>query len=203
MLRSTLSRLRLGLVRHKSSGYASNKSVEVLLARDKPGLGLRGDVVNVKPGYARHRLIPKGDAVRTILRDEVAAVRAQLEMEDAAERARLQPVAQSLGTAQLSFVREASKSGTLGDAAVTAADIAEQLTSNFGLEVGPAQVTPATVETVGEHMVTVRLGRVGLPATVRLTIAATNVPKVVTGASESAHSTSVSQGSDPVVSHSQ
>lgn len=155
----------------RSSGYKSRKSVEVLLTRDSPGLGARGDVLNVKPGFARHRLIPRGAAVRTVLDDEVAAVRAGFEAEDAAEREQLSHVVRRLESgAQLRFLREASKLGALGGAAVTAAEVAAALKQDFGIEVDAARVTPSSVSTTGEHTVTVHLGRVGLPAKVQLTV---------------------------------
>ncbi len=38
--------------------------MEVILLRDMRSLGSRGEVVNVKPGYARNYLIPKGYGLR-------------------------------------------------------------------------------------------------------------------------------------------
>ena len=37
--------------------------MEIILKEDVAGLGEHGDIVNVKPGYARNFLIPKGLAV--------------------------------------------------------------------------------------------------------------------------------------------
>ena len=38
--------------------------MKVILLNDVENLGLAGDIVVVKPGYARHRLIPQGVALR-------------------------------------------------------------------------------------------------------------------------------------------
>ena len=39
---------------------STNSSVEVLLAEDVSNLGQQGDIVRVKPGYARNYLLPQG-----------------------------------------------------------------------------------------------------------------------------------------------
>jgi len=39
---------------------STRTSVEVLLAEDVPSLGIHGDIVRVKPGYARNYLLPQG-----------------------------------------------------------------------------------------------------------------------------------------------
>ena len=41
-------------------GGSSNTSVEVLLAENVPDLGQQGEIVRVKPGYARNYLLPHG-----------------------------------------------------------------------------------------------------------------------------------------------
>ena len=40
----------------------SSRNVEVLLVHDVENLGKRGDIVRVKPGYARNFLLPQGKA---------------------------------------------------------------------------------------------------------------------------------------------
>jgi len=40
----------------------SSRNVEVLLVHDVENLGKRGDIVKVKPGYARNYLLPQGKA---------------------------------------------------------------------------------------------------------------------------------------------
>ena len=44
----------------KGVGGSSNTSVEVLLAENVPSLGQQGEIVRVKPGYARNYLLPHG-----------------------------------------------------------------------------------------------------------------------------------------------
>ncbi|MGE3317179.1 MAG: 50S ribosomal protein L9 [Planctomycetaceae bacterium] len=49
-------------IKHKSAAVSgsSNTSIDVLLAEDVQALGQQGDIVRVKPGYARNFLLPQG-----------------------------------------------------------------------------------------------------------------------------------------------
>ena len=53
------TQVRHGRVR-RGVGGSSNTSVEVLLAETVPSLGQQGEIVRVKPGYARNYLLPHG-----------------------------------------------------------------------------------------------------------------------------------------------
>ncbi|MBC8467691.1 MAG: 50S ribosomal protein L9 [Candidatus Marinimicrobia bacterium] len=54
--------------------------MEIILLQDVHGLGEAGDVVNVKPGYARNKLVPEGLALRASKRNlAVADERKQFE----------------------------------------------------------------------------------------------------------------------------
>ena len=54
--------------------------MEIILLQDIQGLGEAGDVVNVKPGYARNKLVPEGLALRASKRNlAVADERKQIE----------------------------------------------------------------------------------------------------------------------------
>ena len=43
--------------------------MEIILLQDYDGLGEAGDLVNVKPGFARNKLIPEGVALRASKRN--------------------------------------------------------------------------------------------------------------------------------------
>ena len=47
--------------------------MDVILLQDVEGLGDAGDVVNVKPGFARNKLIPEGSALRASKRNLAVA----------------------------------------------------------------------------------------------------------------------------------
>lgn len=174
MLRDLVERVRsraTALGRRCYRKMATRKTVEVLLARDRPGLGVRGDVVNVAPGFARHRLVPSGAAVRTVIADQIAALRAEIEAEATAERATLADVVASLEAASaLTFSREAVDGSARLAKSVTAADIADVLAMDRGLEVVAGKIRPQEVDSAGEHTVTVLLGRAGVPAAVRINV---------------------------------
>ena len=161
-------------VRHRPPGARKHKTVEVLLARDKAGLGKRGDSVHVAPGNARHRLVPYGDAVRTVLEHEVEQVRVRLKEEDAAEKVAFEATVRSLESASaLEFSREMTGGGR-AQTPVTASEIAALLAKDFGVQVEAARIAPQSVEASGEHAFVVHLGRSGVPAKVRVAVVASN-----------------------------
>ncbi len=53
-----------------SQTAGSSRSVEVLLVHDVDNLGHRGEIVRVKPGYARNYLLPQGKATPATLQNK-------------------------------------------------------------------------------------------------------------------------------------
>ena len=131
--------------------------MEVILMEKIANLGQLGDVVKVKPGYARNFLIPTKQARRATEAaiKEFEGRRAELEK---AAQAKLD-AAKALGE-QISgkTVRIAQKAGVDGRlfGSVTNHDVAEALTK-MGLAVAKAQVRMPNgpLKTVGEHPVSV------------------------------------------------
>ena len=68
--------------------------MEVILLKDVEGLGLAGDIVNVKPGYARNYLAPLGLALRASKRN--LAVAEEKKRVSSARKERLNKVNQEL-----------------------------------------------------------------------------------------------------------
>ena len=89
--------------------------MELLLRDDVPGLGTRGDIVNVARGYARNFLLPKGLAevptpeAIAAFRKKAEKVKAELEIVKAGKM----EVAQKLATVALSISMKASEEGHL------------------------------------------------------------------------------------------
>jgi large subunit ribosomal protein L9 len=131
--------------------------MQVILLEKVGKLGNLGDVVNVKPGYARNFLIPTKQARRATEAaiKEFEGRRAELEK---AAQAKLD-AAKALGE-QISgkTVRIAQKAGVDGRlfGSVTNHDVAEALTK-MGLAVAKSQVRMPNgpLKTIGEHPVSV------------------------------------------------
>jgi large subunit ribosomal protein L9 len=60
--------------------------MDIILLKDYDGLGDAGDVVNVKPGYARNKLIPEGVALRASKRNLAIAQERKRTVENRQER---------------------------------------------------------------------------------------------------------------------
>ena len=131
--------------------------MQIILLEKVGKLGNLGDVVNVKPGYARNFLIPTKQARRAT----AAAIK-----EFEGRRAELEKAAQSKLDAAKALgeqmagktVRVAQKAGVDGRlfGSVTNHDVAEALVK-MGLQVQKSQVRMPNgpLKTVGEHPVTV------------------------------------------------
>src|SRR5689334_24837015 len=99
--------------------------VAVVLLERIEKLGQMGQVVNVKPGYARNYLLPKKKALRAT-KDNLAYFekqRTQLEAQNLKRRAEAEEVATKLDKLQVVIVRQAGESGQLYGS-VSARDIA-------------------------------------------------------------------------------
>ncbi|MGQ9835055.1 MAG: 50S ribosomal protein L9 [Thermoanaerobaculaceae bacterium] len=102
--------------------------MRVILNDHVPNLGERGDVLEVKPGYARNFLIPKGLAYEATPANvaRFQAEQKRWEQRQAKEKASAAELAEKLSGVELTFTRRAGEGDTLYGS-VTAADIAEAL----------------------------------------------------------------------------
>ncbi|WP_419161241.1 50S ribosomal protein L9 [Candidatus Palauibacter sp.] len=102
--------------------------VEVILRKDVADLGLAGEMVSVRPGYARNYLIPQGIALAANEgnRRRFEEERRQIEQSAAREREAATQLASELEGRSITFVRRAGEGGRLFGS-VTSADIAEEL----------------------------------------------------------------------------
>ncbi len=89
--------------------------VDVILLERVESLGHIGDIVKVKPGYARNFLLPQGKALRATKAnlDQFAQQRTELEAKNAAMRAKAEAEADKLKTLKAVILRQASETGQL------------------------------------------------------------------------------------------
>lgn len=132
--------------------------VKLILREDVPSLGDAGELVSVKPGYARNFLLPRGKAIlategnlkelehhKRVVGERVARERKDLE----AQRDRIQAHV-------IEISAQAGEEGKLFGS-VTAIQIAEALAAK-GVEVDRRKIVlEEPIKEVGEHSVPLRL----------------------------------------------
>jgi large subunit ribosomal protein L9 len=132
--------------------------MDVILLERVGKLGGLGDVVKVKPGYARNFLLPQGKALRATEanRKRFEAERAERETANATRRAAAESSAGQVQGASCVVLRQASESLQLYGS-VTARDIAAAL-SEGGATVDRHQVIlDRAIKSLGLHKVRVAL----------------------------------------------
>ena len=145
-------------------------AVELVLLQRVEKLGQMGDVVKVKPGFARNFLLPQKKALRAS-KDNLAIFerqRAQLEAQNLKRREEAERVAERVGGLTVVIIRQAGESGSLYGS-VSARDISDASTA-AGLTIDRSQVILAhPIKTLGLAKVTVALHpEVSIPVTVNV-----------------------------------
>ncbi len=132
--------------------------MEVILMERIEKLGQMGDVVNVKPGFARNYLLPQGKAMRATdaNKAQFEVQRAQLEAVNLEKRSEAEAVAGKMADVSVILVRQAGDAGQLYGS-VNARDISDALTAN-GYTVDRNQVRQdVPIKTLGLHDVLISL----------------------------------------------
>ncbi|HAP09191.1 MAG TPA: 50S ribosomal protein L9 [Planctomycetaceae bacterium] len=106
----------------------SSRNVEVLLVHDVENLGKRGDIVRVKPGYARNFLLPQGKATVATEHNKrmVEKHRERLAALEAGRIKQLQKVAEAVSKYSATIEAHATSDNHLYGS-VVARDISEAL----------------------------------------------------------------------------
>jgi large subunit ribosomal protein L9 len=132
--------------------------MEIILLERVEKLGAIGDVVNVKPGFARNFLLPRGKALRAseANKKKFEADRARIEADNAKRRDIARAEAKDVDGASVTMIRQASQTGQLFGS-VAARDLADVLTAG-GHKVTKAQIVlDKPIKTLGIHDVKVAL----------------------------------------------
>jgi large subunit ribosomal protein L9 len=134
--------------------------MKLILTSDVPNLGGPGDVVQVKDGYGRNYLLPRGLAVVATrgAEKQVAAIRRAQQNRQIRDLGHAREVAEQLGGLSVTVrARAAGDSGRLFGS-VTAADVVEAVRAAGGPALDRRAVeVPGQIKTVGPHQVRVRL----------------------------------------------
>ncbi len=132
--------------------------MEIILLERVEKLGQMGDVVNVKPGFARNYLLPKNKARRATKANiaQFDTQRTQFEAANLQKKDEAESIGTRLDGLSIVLVRQASDSDQLYGS-VTTRDISAQI-SEAGFTIDKNQVQlDQPIKTVGLHSVTVRL----------------------------------------------
>jgi large subunit ribosomal protein L9 len=114
--------------------------MQIILLERIEKLGQMGDLVNVKPGYARNYLLPQGKALRAnkANMERFESERAQREADNLTQRSEAETEAKKMDGLAVNMVRAASEMGQLFGS-VTSRDIAEAITE-AGFTIDRSQV---------------------------------------------------------------
>lgn len=150
--------------------------MEIILKEDIIGLGYKNDIVDVKRGYGRNYLIPKGKAViasesaKKVLAEDMKQQAHKL----AAKKAEAEKKAAALENVALEISVKVSATGvTYGS--VTAATVAEELEKK-GFDVDRKIITMRDIKKVGEYEATIHFHK-EVEVKVPVTVVAENAPK--------------------------
>jgi large subunit ribosomal protein L9 len=132
--------------------------IEVILREDIRTLGKAGEMVRVKPGYARNYLLPQGLAYEATEgnRKRIAAETRVRAARNQADRTEAERLAATLGGVSLALSGKAGEEGKLFGS-ITTQDIADAL-ARQGHTIDKRRIElEHPIKTTGQHAVAVRL----------------------------------------------
>ena len=144
--------------------------MQIILQEDVEKLGHRGDVVTVKPGYARNFIIPRKLGIEATPGNMKALerIRTSLAKKTATELDAAHKQAELLNGVAVKFARKTGENDQMFGS-VTSADIAESLAAQ-GFKVDKRQIQLSEpIKTIAEHSVTVKVFR-DVTAAIKITV---------------------------------
>src|SRR6266704_3437137 len=144
--------------------------MQIILQEDIDKLGNRGDVVTVKPGYARNFLLPRKLAVEATAGNlkAIERIRTSLAKKTATELEAAQKQAELLNGIALKFTRKTGENDQMFGS-VTSADISDALAAQ-GFKVDKRQIQLSEpIKVVGEQSLTVKVFR-DVIASIKVTV---------------------------------
>ncbi len=134
--------------------------MDIILLEDVRNLGQRGEVVRVKPGFARNYLLPRGSALEATRANKAYfdQKRKKIDAKHAELRSEAAEIAAEIASKTIKIAKRVGEKETLYGS-VTAADVAEQL-ERKGVSVDKRRIGlggVAGLKTLGDHTVTIDL----------------------------------------------
>jgi large subunit ribosomal protein L9 len=133
--------------------------MKLILTNEVSGLGAPGDIVEVKDGYGRNYLLPRGFAIRWTrgAESQIASIKKARDARSIRDLGSAKEVAQQLGALQVRLRTRAGESGRLFGS-ITTGDIVDAVTSAGGPQLDRRRVEIGNpIKSVGTHRVSVRL----------------------------------------------
>jgi large subunit ribosomal protein L9 len=146
--------------------------VKMLLRQNVAGVGRRGDIVEVSPGYARNFLEPRGLAIKATPGGaaQAEAMRRSQSIKDAKDRESAEEIAKILVSRTITVKARAGAGGKLFGS-ITNVEIAHAIADQANVELDRKTIhLDEHIKTIGSHQVQIRLhGDVEFPVTVEVT----------------------------------
>ncbi|GIH71197.1 50S ribosomal protein L9 [Sphaerimonospora thailandensis] len=133
--------------------------MKLILTTEVSGLGAPGDVVEVKDGYGRNYLVPRGFAIRWTrgAESQIASIKKARAAREIRDLGSAQEVAGRLGGLKVRLATRAGEAGRLFGS-ITTGDIAEAVKSAGGPQLDRRRIViDNAIKSVGTHRVSVRL----------------------------------------------
>jgi large subunit ribosomal protein L9 len=146
--------------------------MKVILTENVEGLGNIGDLVKVKPGYARNFLVPRGMAQEASLRNVKELEHQKRQMERKAQKVAqdAQALKARIEAVKCVIAHRAGEEGKLFGS-VTSMEIGEKLAA-AGVEIDRKKIQlPESIKSVGDFEVPVKL-TAGVTATIQVSVVA-------------------------------
>jgi large subunit ribosomal protein L9 len=133
--------------------------MKLILKQEVAGLGGPGDVVEVKDGFGRNYLVPRGDAIRWTkgAEKEIASFKRAREVREIADLGHATEVKDQLESLSVTLSARAGEGGRLFGS-VSVSDLADAVKAAGGPDVDKRRIEVGNpIKTVGVHQVNVRV----------------------------------------------
>jgi large subunit ribosomal protein L9 len=133
--------------------------MRLILTQEVTGLGGPGDVVEVRDGYGRNYLVPRGLAMVATrgAEKQIAQIRRAREVREVRDLGQAQTMAAQLRSLAVRLPGRAGQGGRLFGS-VTAGDVADAVLASGGPKLDRRRIElSAPIKSLGRHLVTVRL----------------------------------------------